>query len=125
MQGQMVVNIPNQQHCHYHSLPSCCCPQRLSPLNSNPILEVCSFAIISHISTPRPTLLCVRTRRQREDMTLDVLRYTGAPVEHRQRVQTYFQYITQYSHPTTEGMTIMSDLPKALYQEVAGGCEHV
>lgn len=55
-------------------------------------------------------------------MTLDVLRYTGAPAEHRQRVQTYFQYITQYSHPTTEGMTIMSDLPKALYQEVAGGC---
>lgn len=33
-------------------------------------------------------------------MTMDVLRYAGAPDKEKKRVQYYFDYITQYNHPT-------------------------
>ena len=60
-------------------------------------------------------------------MPLSTLALTPCPLpclslqSHRERVQTYFSYITQYSHPTTEGMALLYDLPKALYETVAGG----
>ena len=38
--------------------------------------------------------------RQKQDMTMDVLRYAGAPDKEKKRVQYYFDYITQYNHPT-------------------------
>ena len=38
---------------------------------------------------------CHRALRQKQDMTMDVLRYAGAPDTEKKRVQYYFNYITQ------------------------------
>ena len=51
---------------------------------------------------------------------MDVLRYAGAPDKEKERVQEYFNYITQYNHPTNEGLQFLYDLPRALYEEIAG-----
>ena len=34
--------------------------------------------------------------------------------------QQYFQYITQYSHPSHEGLSFLNDLPKPLFEELTG-----
>lgn len=38
-------------------------------------------------------------------------------------MQSYFTYITQYSHPSAEGLAFLSDLPKALFEELTGEFE--
>lgn len=51
---------------------------------------------------------------------MDVLRYIGLPESQKERVQYYFSYITQFSHPTGEGLNFLAELPKALYEGLTG-----
>ena len=53
-------------------------------------------------------------------MTMDVLNYAGINAKDKTRVEKYFEYVTQWNHPTNEGMQFIYDLPKALYQDIAG-----
>ncbi len=60
--------------------------------------------------------------RTKQDTTMDVLRYMGLPDKEMARVQAYFSYITQYSHPANEGLSFLTDLPKSLFEELTGVC---
>jgi hypothetical protein len=51
---------------------------------------------------------------------MDVLRYIGIPDHERARVQAYFSYITQFNHPSGEGLAFLSDLPRTVYDQLAG-----
>eukprot|EP00955_Chlamydomonas_euryale_P046480 353436-Chlamydomonas_euryale.AAC.20 len=57
--------------------------------------------------------------KQRSDISMEVLRYMGIPDADVKRVEEYFMYITQFNHPTTEGMGLLQELPQALYREMA------
>ncbi|KAG2436218.1 hypothetical protein HXX76_006530 [Chlamydomonas incerta] len=56
--------------------------------------------------------------RQRLDMTQDALRYMKVPEQHRERVESYFDYITSFSHPTAEGLSFLSDLPRGVNEDL-------
>ena len=58
--------------------------------------------------------------RTKQDTTMDVLRYMGLPDKQMARVQAYFTYITQYSHPASEGLSFLTDLPRSLFEELSG-----
>jgi len=58
--------------------------------------------------------------RLRQGTTLDVLGYVGLPSKDRLRVEEYFQYIMHYSHPASEGIAFLNELPKPLFEEVTG-----
>lgn len=51
---------------------------------------------------------------------MQALRYGGATKDPMARAEAYFDYITQYSHPTAEGMTFLNDLPPGVYAEITG-----
>ncbi|GAX77256.1 hypothetical protein CEUSTIGMA_g4702.t1 [Chlamydomonas eustigma] len=86
------------------------------------ILGTCFYsAVVGQMAVLVANMNTIGLRhKQKEDMTMDVLRYAGAPRREQKRVQYYFDYITQYNHPTNEGLQFLYDLPKALYQDVAG-----
>ena len=86
------------------------------------ILGTCFYAAaVGQMSVLIANMSIVSLRhKQKRDMTMDVLRYTGASEADQKRVEGYFDYVTQYSHPTNEGMQFLYELPKALYQDIAG-----
>jgi hypothetical protein len=86
------------------------------------ILGTCFYAAaVGQMSVLIANMSIVSLRhKQKRDMTMDVLRYTGASEADQKRVEGYFDYVTQYSHPTNEGMQFVYELPKALYQDIAG-----
>lgn len=51
---------------------------------------------------------------------MQAIRYGGAPKAPMARAEAYFEYIAQYSHPTSEGMMFLNDLPPGVYAEIAG-----
>lgn len=59
-----------------------------------------------------------RLRRQKQDMTQDVLRYMGVPDTERERVQRYFDYVTAVSHPAAEGLNFLHELPKSINEDL-------
>ncbi|GIL81620.1 hypothetical protein Vretifemale_10634, partial [Volvox reticuliferus] len=50
--------------------------------------------------------------RQKLDMTQDALRYMRVPEVQRERVQAFYDFITQFSHPGSEGLGFLSELTK-------------
>ncbi|KAG1665646.1 hypothetical protein FOA52_011240 [Chlamydomonas sp. UWO 241] len=100
----------------------------LTPLNDKErlffiiasILGTCFYsAMLGQMALLVANLNIVASRHnQRQDITLDVIRYTGVPEAETKRVTEYFSYITQYAHPTSEGLGFLQELPKALYRKI-------
>lgn len=54
--------------------------------------------------------------RQRAHMVKDALRYQGVPPAHQTTVSDYFDHLTQYNHPGSDGMALMTELPQGLFR---------
>ncbi|GIL58478.1 hypothetical protein Vafri_13605 [Volvox africanus] len=56
--------------------------------------------------------------RQKLDMTQDALRYMRVPEAQRERVQAFYDFITQFSHPGSEGLGFLSELTKGINEDL-------
>lgn len=56
--------------------------------------------------------------KQRKTVVMDVARYLNLTPDLMQRIQEYYDYLAQYSHPGPEGMSYLSDLPTPLFLDI-------
>ena len=81
--------------------------------------QVAGHGWLSAVRCQRRVCPSPRPPRQRQDTTMDVLRYLGVPRKEIDRVQYFFQYIMTYSHPSGEGLHFLNELPKSIYLQIA------
>ncbi|GFR51323.1 hypothetical protein Agub_g13688 [Astrephomene gubernaculifera] len=73
-------------------------------------------AVVGQMATLVATMnVAVNRHGQKLLMVQDALRYAGVPDEHSEKVQCYFEFLQQRSHPGAEGMQFLQELPAALH----------
>ncbi len=53
---------------------------------------------------------------------LPVCRYLDIPKQLSRRINVYFEFLTQYSHPGTDGTTLINQLPSSMAQDINSWC---
>ncbi|KAG2485216.1 hypothetical protein HYH03_016003 [Edaphochlamys debaryana] len=73
-------------------------------------------AIVGQMATLVATMnVAVNRHAQKLLMVQDALRYAGVPEGFAEKVQTYFEYLQARSHPGSEGMQFLQELPASLH----------
>lgn len=57
--------------------------------------------------------------KHKQELVMDVVRYLGLPQDISDRVQEYYEYLANFSHPGPDGMKYLQDLPSSLYEDVS------
>ncbi|GIL74011.1 hypothetical protein Vretimale_5055 [Volvox reticuliferus] len=72
-------------------------------------------AVVGQMATLVATMnVAVNRHGQKLLMVQDALRYADVPDKHSEKVQKYFEYLQQRSHPGSEGMQFLQELPSSL-----------
>ncbi|GLI61419.1 hypothetical protein VaNZ11_003776 [Volvox africanus] len=73
-------------------------------------------AVVGQMATLVATMnVAVNRHGQKLLMVQDALRYAGVPDGHSEKVQKYYEYLQQRSHPGAEGMQFLQELPSSLH----------
>ncbi|KAL6749390.1 hypothetical protein V8C86DRAFT_2849289 [Haematococcus lacustris] len=85
------------------------------------ILGACFYAIIvGNISLLVNNMNPTASRHKfKKDIVQNTIRYLGAPQPLVNRVDSYFNYLTTYSHPGPDGMGLVQQLPTSMFQDIS------
>mmetsp|Transcript_5229 Transcript_5229/g.11435 ORF Transcript_5229/g.11435 Transcript_5229/m.11435 type:complete len:751 (+) Transcript_5229:346-2598(+) len=85
------------------------------------IIGACFYAIIiGNVSLLVNNLNPTASRHKfKKDIINNAIRYLDTPNDVAQRVDDYFEYLTQHSHPGPDGMQLVSQLPSSMFQDIS------
>ncbi|GMH39832.1 hypothetical protein BSKO_07736 [Bryopsis sp. KO-2023] len=85
------------------------------------VLGACFYAtVVGNMALLVNNLNATSARHnKRKDVLQDAVRYIGAPDDIQFRIQEYFDYLSKYAHPGPEGMALLSELPRSLFEDVS------